>query len=75
MRQRLRDEAVEMGTRSGIDVELIVVAGFAYEKLIEIATTGQASLIVVSSLGAKKQPRWLLGSVAESVAQASPSPC
>ena len=74
LRQRLRDQAVEMGTRFGIDVEPIVVAGFAYEKLIEIAVAGQSSLIVVSSLGAKKQPRWLLGSVAERVAQASPIP-
>ena len=74
LRQRLRDQAMEVGNRFGIDVEPIAVPGFAYEKLIEIAVARQARLIVVSSLGEQKQHRWLLGSVAERVAQTSPIP-
>ena len=74
LRQRIHDQAIEIGTRFGIDVEPIVVPGSAYEKLNEIAGAHHARLIVVSSLGDKKQHRWLLGSVAERVAQTSPIP-
>jgi len=74
LRKRIREQAAELGTQFGIDVEAIVLPGIAYEKLIEIAQAASASLIVVSSLGDKKQHRWLLGSVAERVAQASPLP-
>jgi nucleotide-binding universal stress UspA family protein len=74
LRQRLRDQGIEIGKRFGIDVESIVVPGFAYQKLVEIAGAHQARLIVVSSLGEQKQHRWLLGSVAERVAQTSNIP-
>ena len=74
LRQRIRDQAMEIGTRFGIDVEPIVEPGFAYEKLVEIAVAHQANLIVVSSLSDRKQHGWLLGSVAERVAQTSPIP-
>jgi nucleotide-binding universal stress UspA family protein len=67
--QRLRNQAIEIGTLFGIDVEPIVEPGFAHEKLIEIASVHQARLIVVSSLGDKKRHRWLLGSVAERARQ------
>jgi nucleotide-binding universal stress UspA family protein len=74
LRQRTRNQAMEMGKRFGIDVEPIVTPGVAYEKLIEVARACDARLIVVSSLGEKKQHRWLLGTVAERVAQTSPVP-
>jgi nucleotide-binding universal stress UspA family protein len=74
LRQQIRDQASEIGRRFGIDVEPIVEPGIAHEKLIEIAGAHHARLIVVSSLGNKKQYRWLLGSVAERVAQISPIP-
>jgi hypothetical protein len=44
-----------MGTLFGNDVEPIVTQGIAYEKLFEIARACDARLIVVSSLGEKKQ--------------------
>lgn len=74
LRQRLRDQAMEIGARYGIDVEPIAEPGFAYEKLIELAVAHRAHMIVVSPLGERKQHRWLLGSVAERVAQMSPIP-
>jgi nucleotide-binding universal stress UspA family protein len=74
LRKRVREHAEELRTRFGIDVEPTVVPGSADEKLIEIALATGASLLVVATLGAKKQHRWLLGSVAERVAQASPLP-
>jgi len=72
--QRLRDQALELGKRFGIDVEAIAVPGFVCDKIIEIAKAHQARLIVMSALGEKKQHQWLLGSMAERVAQASPIP-
>jgi len=51
-----------------------VIPGLPYEKLNEIADAHHAKLIVVSSLGARKQHRWLVGSVAERVAQTSSIP-
>jgi len=74
LRRRVRQHAADLGAHFGIDVEPVVVPGVASEKLIELALAANASLLVVSSLGAKKEHRWLLGSVAERVAQASPLP-
>src|SRR5688572_9103646 len=66
--QQLREQAVELGKRFGIEVEAVVVPGFVCDKLIEIAKAHQARLLVMSALGGKKQPQWLLGSTAERVA-------
>lgn len=74
LRQRLHDLSAETGTQFGIDVEPIVVAGSPYEKLNEISAVKQGGLIVLSALGRQKQHRWLLGSVAERVAQTSRIP-
>jgi nucleotide-binding universal stress UspA family protein len=74
LRQRIRDLSLEIGASFGIDVEPVVVPGTAYKKLNEIAADNQARLIVVSALGNQKQHRWLLGSVAERVAQTSSIP-
>lgn len=73
-RKTLQVQAQEMASRFGIEAESIVVPGYAHEKLIEIARAANARLLVVASLGAKKQHRWLLGSTAERTAQASPVP-
>lgn len=74
VRQRAQAQAVELGSSFGIEVEAIVVAGIAHAALVEIARSMEARLVVVSSLGSKKQHRWLLGSTAERVAQASSRP-
>jgi nucleotide-binding universal stress UspA family protein len=73
-RRRLLDVGTELRTDFNIDVEGIVASGLPYEKLNEIAVANHANLIVVSSLGPQKQQRWLLGSVAERVAQTSSVP-
>ena len=57
---------------AGLTVE--VVEGEADEVLIELAEQRQARLLVVSSLGKRAPGRWLLGSVAERVAETSPVP-
>jgi len=74
LREQTREQAAELAARFGIDVEPVVLLGIADEKLTDIARASNASLVVLSSLGDKKQHRWLLGSVAERVAQASPLP-
>jgi nucleotide-binding universal stress UspA family protein len=74
LRKKVQEQADELRSRFGIEVESVVLPGVAHDTLIEIACTVGARLIVVSSLGSKKQHRWLLGSTAERAAQASPIP-
>jgi nucleotide-binding universal stress UspA family protein len=74
LRAELRKKAEELRASMSIDVEPIALQGVADEQLIAIARTAKASLLVVSALGARNQHRWLLGSVAERVAQSSPIP-
>ena len=63
---------VQLDDPAGLTVE--VVEGEADEVLINLAEQRQARLLVVSSLGKRAPGRWLLGSVAERVAEASPVP-
>ena len=74
LRARLRAQAEGLQAQFGIDIESLVEPGVADERLVALARSLDARLLVVSSLGGKKQQRWLLGSVAERVAQASPIP-
>jgi nucleotide-binding universal stress UspA family protein len=74
VRRRVEEQANELRSGLGIEVESIVRPGVAPETLVEIARATDASLIVVAALGLKKQHRWLLGSTAERVAQASSVP-
>lgn len=71
---RLLAQAEELRARFGIEVTPLVECGAADERLVALAADLDARLIVVASLGERKQHRWLLGSVAERVAQASPVP-
>jgi len=51
-----------------------VVEGVADEVLVRIAQEREARLIVVSSLGRRAPARWLLGSVAERIAESATVP-
>jgi nucleotide-binding universal stress UspA family protein len=70
----LSEEASKLHQRFGIEVEPVTLSGVAEDELVKVAQEAAASLIVVASLGAKKQDRWLVGSVAERVCQLSPIP-
>lgn len=74
LRARLRTQAEALGVQFGVDVEPLVEPGVADERLVALASDLDARLLVVASLGKRMQQRWLLGSVAERVAQASPVP-
>lgn len=74
LRSRLGVLAEGLRVQFSIDVEPLVETGVADEGLVALAVSLDARLLVISSLGEKKQQRWLLGSVAERVAQASPIP-
>ena len=74
LRARLHAQAEELQARFGIDVEPLAVPGVADEQLVALAGSGAAQLLVVAALGARQQHSWLLGSVAERVAQASTIP-
>lgn len=64
--QRLHSTAAELSAE--------VVEGNADEVLIELAQQRQARLLVVSSIGRQGPQRWLLGSVAERVAETAQVP-
>jgi nucleotide-binding universal stress UspA family protein len=70
----LAAQAESLHSRWGIEVEPVLLYGVAHEALLELALGARASLLVLSSLGSKKQLHWLLGSVAERVAQSSTIP-
>ncbi|MEO8905210.1 MAG: universal stress protein [Polyangiaceae bacterium] len=57
-----------------IDVETVLLRGRPDERLTAYAASCKARLLVVSSLGMKAQQHWLVGSVAERVAQRSEIP-
>jgi len=74
LRTIVQNEAAMMARDFGIDVEAIVTPGFADETVVAVADDVKASLVVVGSLGRRKQHRWLVGSVAERVVQGSSRP-
>lgn len=71
---RLDALAERLRAEFGIGVETVVATGAADERIVELAREADARLVVVGSLGNRSQHRWLLGSVAERVAQASTRP-
>lgn len=72
-RTRLHKEAERLRALGGSVREECAV-GFPDALLIECAARHQAEVILVSSLGRRAPGRWLLGSVAERVAEAAPLP-
>lgn len=70
----LTTQAERLQREFGIEVEPVALTGTAPEALTEFASAAKASLLVLSALGQKKQLRWLVGSVAERVAQSSSLP-
>jgi nucleotide-binding universal stress UspA family protein len=66
--------ASELRAEFGVEVEATVTPGFADETVADIADHHQVELVVVGSLGRRKEGRWLLGSVAERIAQGCTRP-
>lgn len=58
----------------GIDVEILVREASPAEEIIDIATTEQVDLIVMSTLGLGGVARWTIGNIADKVARHSPCP-
>jgi nucleotide-binding universal stress UspA family protein len=74
LQELLAERAHKLAREFTITVNPVVLEGPADERLVEFARSAQSRLIVVSSLGARKQERWRLGSVAERVLQCSDIP-
>jgi nucleotide-binding universal stress UspA family protein len=74
LRLTARRQAEALAAEYGVPVEATVRAGHRDAVVTDVARERAARLVVVSSLGQRKQHRWLLGSVAERIAQASPAP-
>ncbi len=74
-RQRLDAEAAALRRAYPITVDTVLEPGTADERLADVASRAGSALLVVSSLGqTRRHARWLLGSVAERIAQTSMVP-
>ncbi len=71
---RLEEAAEQLRAEFAIDVEPLLRRGPPDDTLVEVAVELGARLLVVGALGPRRQHRWLLGSVAERVAQSSSVP-
>jgi nucleotide-binding universal stress UspA family protein len=69
----LKQEAARL-RKTGVTVEEELLEGSIATVLADFAAKSQARLVVVSSLGQIAPSRWLVGSVAERLAQMSPVP-
>ncbi|HEY0467004.1 MAG TPA: universal stress protein [Polyangiaceae bacterium] len=74
LQELLAAQADKLAREFSIAVHPIVLEGPADERLVDFARNAKARLIVVSSLGARKQDHWRLGSVAERVLQCAEIP-
>ena len=74
LQELLTAQADKLAREFSITVHPIVLEGPADERLVDFARKARGRLIVVSSLGARKQDYWRLGSVAERVLQCSDTP-
>lgn len=70
----LSDLAEKLREQTPVTIETVALVGAPDDVLLEEARRADASLVVVSSLGARRQRGWLVGSVAERVAQCSTVP-
>lgn len=61
-------------TMKGIKVEVSALFGAAAQTILAVATSYNIDLIVMTSQGKTGMKRWVLGSVAQKVAQHSPMP-
>lgn len=74
LEKRLQEASERLRTELAIDVEPLLRTGPPDDTLVELARDLGARLVVVAALGPRRQHRWLLGSVAERVAQSSSVP-
>lgn len=72
--RRLEQEAQAIQASSGVVVDPVLLTGEPHRKLVEYAAEKMARLTVLAAVGDAKQHGWLLGTVAERVAQASSIP-
>jgi len=71
LRKLLVAHAEKLHEQFHVAVEPILSEGAADERLMQLAREHDASLLVVAALGTRKHERWLLGSVAERIAQSA----
>jgi nucleotide-binding universal stress UspA family protein len=74
LRQAVQRQAQALGAEFAVPVEAMARAGHRDRVVTDAAVDSAAELVVVSSLGRRNQHHWLLGSVAERIAQSSPTP-
>ena len=74
VQELLAAQAGKLAREFAITVNPIVLEGPADERLVDFARSANSRLIVISSLGARKQEHWRVGSVAERVLQRSDTP-
>ena len=57
-----------------IDIDIVLGAGVAWDRILDVAKERDVDLVVVGTHGRRGIPRMLLGSVAEKVVRLSPVP-
>jgi len=73
LRERLENEASQLRA-SGSAIQTDLLNGPADEAMLSRISPTETRLVVVSSLGHRKPGRWLIGNVAERIAESSPVP-
>jgi len=66
--------AVSLRAATGARVDCEVRRGIVDVELTQLAAESKARLLVVAAIGHRREPRWLLGSVAERIARATSVP-
>ena len=70
---QLQEEAAVL-KREKLSIETKLLGGAADETIVKTIVPGSTRMVVVASLGRRAEGRWMLGSVSERVAEASPVP-
>ncbi|MDI6888539.1 MAG: universal stress protein [Methanocellales archaeon] len=68
------NSVADAASEKGVDAETVVLEGNPAEEIVDFAKNNEIGLIVLGMLGKSGLERFLLGSVAEKVARASPVP-
>jgi nucleotide-binding universal stress UspA family protein len=66
--------AVSLRAATGARVDCEVRRGIVDVELTQLAAESKARLLVVAAIGHRREPRWLLGSIAERIARATSVP-
>ncbi len=74
IRRQLDAEATRLGRDAGVEIRIESRSGVPYQEIVASALFDRPNLLVIGSTGRGRAERWLIGSVAERVAERAPVP-